>query len=178
MNNRFSLILKELLIKKNLKKMEFARKVGVKSQTTITNWLKGIGSPDWDQLLKIKKELKLKDIRELFGFEEAITSVDAKLEALKKQFKEKEDLIIKLERDKAILEKNNGLIWEQINKKDDQIRIKDDQIEKYDAHAKRMEKLFNLTSPSSKIITHHHYEEGQSGVSVGAEEKPEEQTPH
>lgn len=65
----FSLILNKLLQTKNVKKVELARKIGVKSQTTISNWLNGVGAPDWNQLIKMKEVFGLNDIRELFGLE-------------------------------------------------------------------------------------------------------------
>jgi hypothetical protein len=41
MNKVFPIILNELLRKKNINKVEFARIIGIKSQTTVTNWLIG-----------------------------------------------------------------------------------------------------------------------------------------
>jgi transcriptional regulator with XRE-family HTH domain len=65
----FSLILNDLLSRKNIKKVELARLLGVKSQTTISNWLNGLSTPDWNVLIRMKQVFKLNDIRELFGVE-------------------------------------------------------------------------------------------------------------
>lgn len=80
----FSFILNELLTKKKLNKTEFSQLIGVNSSTTIANWLNGKTYPSWNMLLKIKENLEIDDIRELFGLKPE-TEPPSEAEFLKKR---------------------------------------------------------------------------------------------